>query len=185
MVFAFIPGLKHLGFPAHGPNTPTGITIDYDFLKAMIGTGLPLYERRKGKPGYKVGDVLPVRETFRYVGYNRIQFKIDASPDDNTCWEYANTMPIRFARRHVRVLSISRMDKAEYMKLVSGERAYNHMSYGMPFLHIPQSRWFRGAMPPPSFEGEQWIVKYELIETDQRHQDDRTIIDFYSAVSQM
>lgn len=167
---------------------PTSVVLDYDVLKAMLGTGLPVYERSdsKSKPRVKVGDIFPVRETYRYIGYNRIQFKLDADENDETNWRYAKNMPLCYARFHVKVLAVSLMDKAEYMQRVSCEIAYNRKMYGMPLFHLPKDRWFRNAVPPQPFDEKQWVVEYELVETrTKKHADDSNIIDFYSAVSRV
>ena len=168
------------------PQAVTSVAIDQDFLKAMMDTGLPLYQRRTTKPTFSVGDILAVRETYRWLPRGRIEFKVECDPDDFEDWEYANTMPIDLAKRFVKVISIEKMGKEQYKKLVSMERAYNKTAFGMPFVHIPYNRWFRTGLPVPHFDGEKWIVKYELMHGEipkyQESNSECQIVNFYDYV---
>ena len=163
------------------PRATRGLAIDYDFLSAMLGTGLPLYERRTTKPPFQVGDVLAVRETFRWIGYNRVECRVDAE-DKSGYWEYANTMPLHVAKRFVRVVSIEKLTQEEYAQKVSGERAYNRTAFGMPLFTLPADRWFRDDLPVPDFDGEKWIVQYELYPTSHGPVQESGIINFYDYV---
>ena len=146
------------------------IVLYVDLVRVLWNYDAVLCERKKFKPNFSVGDILPVRETWRYrfLPYGRriVEFMSDVKYPAGK-WNYAPKMPLSYAKHFLRVSAIEEISEKDYKNRCFKEVFYNNHVFSckistMP-VEFPFDLFFREGIAPPPVTPTVWLVTYEPV----------------------
>ena len=135
------------------------IALDMEFIRLMK-TGKPLYMRITDPGKFKVGDIVGVKETYKYEK-NDVAYIAETPLVDPIGWCYSNSMPKELVKRHVIVRNVTEYSAEEYDSLFFAykETTYNRIPFYIDDIGYTRPLRNGGQAKPPS--SKFCIVKFK------------------------